>query len=187
MEKNLKPTPKVRDIIPAKKIAASIQEMVSFIQKNFDLNDPDVTVVGIQRRGATLASRLVDALKKERNVDIQKGALDITLYRDDFSTSSIQPIVGETHLDFDLDNKNIILVDDVLFSGRTIRAAIDELMDFGRPKSITLIVLVDRGHRELPIQADFAAMTLDTKRHESVNLHLQENDQKEEIVICEPI
>jgi pyrimidine operon attenuation protein/uracil phosphoribosyltransferase len=118
---------------------------------------------------------------------VPTGALDITLYRDDFSTAGIHPVIGETHLDFDIDNKQIILIDDVLFTGRTIRAAIDQLMDYGRPKSIHLLVLIDRGHRELPIAAEFAAITLPTSRFESVNLRLDEVDQKDEIVVCDPV
>lgn len=185
MEKSSRPAPKTREIISKEKVDRGIADLTAFILKKLGGQEEDFALVGIQRRGAVLVDRIAKTIQKDKDIDVCVGALDITLYRDDFSTSGIQPIVGETHLDFDLNNKKIILVDDVLFTGRTIRAAIDELMDFGRPRSITLAVLIDRGHRELPIQPDFSALTLATKRNESVNLHLQEIDKDEEIVIYE--
>lgn len=187
MTKNLKITPKVKQTLSGEKVKEAFEALTQYLSKTFDFNAADIALVGIQTRGATIAKRIAETLQAAKGVRVPFGALDITLYRDDFSTSGIQPIVKETQLNFDIDNKRIILIDDVLFTGRTIRAALDELMDFGRPQSITLAVLVDRGHRELPIHPDFSAITLSTKRHESVNLHLKETDNSEEIVICEPI
>jgi pyrimidine operon attenuation protein/uracil phosphoribosyltransferase len=184
---SLKPTPPIRERIPEEKITKAIGDITQSLLSAFEFKSGDVILVGIQTRGAVLVHRLAHAIKKQTGVDIPWGDLDITLYRDDFSTMGVQPIIGETHLDFDLDGKEIVLVDDVLFTGRTVRAAIDQIMDFGRPKKISLVVLVDRGHRELPITADFAAITIATKRGQSVNLHLEEVDGKDEIVVCDPI
>ena len=178
---------RIRETISTQKVEFAIDELIRYVTAHFDFTKEDAVLVGIQTRGALLAKRIAKAIKKEKNADIPVGALDITLYRDDLSTSGIQPIVGETQLDFDLDNKQIVLIDDVLFTGRTIRAALDELMDFGRPKKISLAVLIDRGHRELPIEPEFSAIKIQTKRSESVNLHLLESDGKEEIVIGEPM
>ncbi len=186
MAKNVKSPLKPRETINATKVNEALHAIVRYIIDKFGISD-DVAIVGIQTRGAVLAHRIVNAIKKEKGVDVPFGALDITLYRDDLTTSGIQPIVGETNLDFDINDKRIILIDDVLFTGRTIRAALDELIDFGRPKSITLIVLVDRGHRELPIEAQFAPIKIATKRSEAVNLSLSESDGNEEIVVGEPI
>lgn len=186
MSKAVKSPLKVRETISAAKVSEALQSIVRHILDAYKVTD-DVAILGIQTRGAVLANRVAQAIKKEKGVDIPMGALDITLYRDDFSTSGIQPIVGETHINFDIDDKRIILIDDVLFTGRTIRAALDEIIDFGRPKSISLVVLVDRGHRELPIEAQFAPIKMATKRSEIVNLSLMETDGKEEIVAGEPI
>ena len=186
MTKIVKTALRARETINTAKVQDAIKEIVRHITGQFDVS-ADMAIVGIQTRGAVLANRVAQAIKKEKGVDVPVGAIDITLYRDDLSTSGIQPIVGETQLNFEVDGKTIILIDDVLFTGRTIRAAIDELIDFGRPKNITLVVLVDRGHRELPIEAQFAPIKIATKRSEVVNLSLQESDGSDEIVIGEPI
>lgn len=178
---------KVKTVIPQEKVQQAIKDLTNHLLSKFDFEKDDVAIIGIQTRGAVLAKRVAALIRTKTANDIPVGALDITLYRDDFATSGIQPIVGETTIDFDLDNKRLILIDDVLFTGRTVRAALDELMDFGRPKGVMLAVLVDRGHRELPIAADFAAIKIDTQRNEVVNLHLEEVDQKDEIVIMEPV
>lgn len=184
MPRNFKETPKIKDVIGSEKVQGAVKDLTTFVGK-FDFSNEQTVIIGIQTRGALLAKRVAEAVAQQKGVKIPNGVLDITLYRDDFSTAAVSPIVGETRLDFEIDGKKIILIDDVLFTGRTIRAAIDEIMDYGRPKSITLAVLVDRGHRELPIQPDFAALHLATKKTETVNLHLKENDDKEEIIICE--
>ena len=144
-------------------------------------------LVGIRRRGVPIAERLVEkieALEGERPIF---GIIDITLYRDDLSTVGANPIVNRTELDNDIENKNIILVDDVLYTGRTIRAALDQLMDFGRPRKVQLAVLVDRGkeHRELPIQADYIGKTVPTKRSEIIKVMLKEYDDDEAVWIYE--
>jgi pyrimidine operon attenuation protein/uracil phosphoribosyltransferase len=147
----------------------------------------DLYIVGIRRRGVPIAERLVEkieALEGERPVF---GIIDITLYRDDLSTVGANPIVNRTELDTDIEDKNIILVDDVLYTGRTIRAALDQLMDFGRPRKVQLAVLIDRGkeHRELPIQADFIGRTVPTKRSEIIKVMLKEYDDEEAVWIYE--
>ena len=187
MTKNMKSPLRIRETINASKINDAIQALTNHITTNFSNPKEEIALVGVQTRGVIIAHRIAELLKKEKQLDIPVGAIDITLYRDDVATSGIQPIVGETVLDFGVDDKRIILIDDVLFTGRTVRAALDELMDFGRPQSISLLVLVDRGHRELPIEAAFAAIKIATKRSESVNLLLNESDGKEEIVVGEPI
>lgn len=139
--------------------------------------------IGIKRRGDVIARRLVEKIKASEGVKIPIGALDITLYRDDLQLVSETPIIEGTDFNFDINNKIIILVDDVLFSGRTVRAAIDEILDFGRPKSIQLAVLVDRGHRELPIQADYVGKKIASARDEIVDVLLKEVDNDECVVI----
>jgi pyrimidine operon attenuation protein/uracil phosphoribosyltransferase len=186
MPKNSNLTPNIREILPASKVSLALSELTANLMKEFDFSKSDVALIGIQSRGVILANRIAHTLKTH-HLSVPVGALDITLYRDDFSTAGINPVIGETHLDFDINGKQIVLVDDVLFTGRTVRAAMDQLIDFGRPKSITLFVLVDRGHRELPIAAHFAPIKITTKRTESVNLHLEELDGKDEIVVYDPV
>lgn len=143
----------------------------------------DVVLVGIRTRGVPIAERLAAAIKDIENVDLPVGMLDITLYRDDLSTLAYNPIVHGTEIDLDLNGKTIVLVDDVLYTGRTIRAALDAVMDMGRPKAIQLAVMIDRGHRELPIRADFAGKNVPTSHKESVEVHLEELDSVDEVVI----
>jgi pyrimidine operon attenuation protein/uracil phosphoribosyltransferase len=147
----------------------------------------DLYLVGIRRRGVPLAERLVDKIEQIEGERPLYGIIDITLYRDDLSTVGANPIVNKTELDTDIEGKNIILVDDVLYTGRTIRAALDQLMDFGRPKKVKLAVLIDRGreHRELPIQADFYGKLVPTKQTEIVKVMLKEFDDKEAVGIYE--
>jgi len=140
-------------------------------------------LIGIQRRGVPLARRIAEAIAENESVDIAVGALDITFYRDDLSLVAQQPIVKGTDLPFDLNGSTVVLVDDVLYTGRTIRAAMDALVDFGRPQAIRLAVLVDRGHRELPIKADYVGKNLPTSLKQSVQVRLQEIDGTDEIVI----
>ena len=140
-------------------------------------------MIGIRTRGVILAERLQKNIKEIEGCDLPVGILDITLYRDDLTKASTQPVVGETHIDFDLTNKKIVLIDDVLFSGRTIRCALDALIDFGRPSEIQLAVLIDRGHRELPIRADYVGKNIPTSLQQSVQVVLQETDRKDDEVI----
>lgn len=145
----------------------------------------DVAIVGIKNRGAYLGERLAEKIKNITGSKVPVGALDITLYRDDLTQASEQPVVHATEIDFDIDGKTIILVDDVLFTGRTIRCALDALIDFGRPGQIQLAVLVDRGHRELPIRADYVGKNVPTSLKEVVEVRLETPDGKDEVVICE--
>jgi pyrimidine operon attenuation protein/uracil phosphoribosyltransferase len=142
--------------------------------------------VGIHRRGVPLAQRLAAVLEEKGVPALPVGSLDITFYRDDAGESPLDPVVQETNLPFDVSGKVVFLVDDVLFSGRTIRCALDELMDFGRPARVYLVVLVDRGHRELPIQADFVGKTIPTQREERVDVHLTEIDGEDAVWLSPP-
>src|SRR5688572_19873551 len=145
----------------------------------------DLALVGVRRRGVPLARRLARTLSQLSGVDVPTGALDITLYRDDLMRHAVgpKPVVGRTEIPFSIDDRTILLVDDVLYTGRTTRAAMDALSDFGRPKAIQLIVLVDRGHRELPIKADYVGKSLPTSPEESVQVRLQETDGADEVVL----
>ena len=143
----------------------------------------DLLLVGIQRRGVPLAERIAAAIREHEGVEIPVGALDITFYRDDLSMIAQQPVVKGTNLPFDLNGRTVVLVDDVLYTGRTIRAALDALMDFGRPAVVRLAVLVDRGHRELPIRADHVGKNVPTSREESVRVHLMEVDGEDGVEI----
>ena len=145
----------------------------------------DLALVGIRERGVPLARRIAAELNRISNTDVPTGALDITLYRDDLMRQAVgpQPLVRSTDIPFDIDNRVILLVDDVLYTGRTIRAALDALIDFGRPRSIQLVVLIDRGHRELPIKADYVGKNVPTSRRESVQVRLEEVDGHDEVVI----
>jgi pyrimidine operon attenuation protein / uracil phosphoribosyltransferase len=147
----------------------------------------DLYLVGIRRRGVPLAERIREKIEKIEGEQPLYGILDITLYRDDLSTVGANPVVNRTELDDDIEGKNIVLVDDVLYTGRTIRAALDQLMDFGRPRKVQLAVLIDRGreHRELPIQADFVGKTVPTKSSEIIKVMLKEFDEVEAVGIFE--
>jgi pyrimidine operon attenuation protein/uracil phosphoribosyltransferase len=142
-----------------------------------------LALVGIQRRGVPLAHRIAESIAENEGVEVPVGALDITFYRDDLSLIAQQPVVKGTDLPFDLNGSTIVLVDDVLYTGRTIRAAMDALVDFGRPQAIRLAVLVDRGHRELPIRADHVGKNVPTSREEVVRVHLEEIDGEEGVLI----
>jgi len=147
----------------------------------------NVALVGIQRRGAPIAERIAARIAEIEGVQLPVGILDITLYRDDLTLLSSQPLVHRTEVNFNINQKNIVLVDDVLFTGRTVRAALDALIDLGRPKSIQLAVLIDRGHRELPIKADYIGKNVPTSRQESVSVMIQEVDGRDEVVIQEVV
>jgi pyrimidine operon attenuation protein/uracil phosphoribosyltransferase len=142
----------------------------------------DLALIGVRSRGVPLARRLARTLNEITGVDIPTGSLDITLYRDDLMRHQVgpQPLVRKTDIPFSIDNRTIVLVDDVLYTGRTTRAALDALIDFGRPKAIQLVVLVDRGHRELPIKADYVGKNVPTSSQESVQVRLHELDSVNE-------
>lgn len=142
-----------------------------------------LVLVGIQRRGVPLARRIADSIEEHEGARLPVGALDITFYRDDLSMVAQQPVVKGTDLPFDLNGRTVVLVDDVLYTGRTIRAAMDALVDFGRPQAIRLAVLVDRGHRELPIRADHVGKNVPTSREEQVRVHLGELDGEDGVTI----
>jgi pyrimidine operon attenuation protein/uracil phosphoribosyltransferase len=145
----------------------------------------DLAFVGIRARGVPIATRLAAHLKAIAGEDVPTGALDITLYRDDLMRHAVapQPVIRRTEIPFSIDDKRILLADDVLYTGRTIRAALDALIDFGRPKEIQLVVLVDRGHRELPIRADYVGRNIPTSRQQSVQVRLVEIDGRDEVEV----
>ena len=145
----------------------------------------DLIIVGIQRRGVQLAARLVSSINEREGVAVPNGALDITLYRDDLQTVGPRPVVGPTHLPWDLEGKNVVIVDDVLYTGRTIRAALDELADFGRPRRIALAVLIDRGGRELPIQPDVVGKTIEVGEQQRVDVMVDDLDGRDAVIISE--
>ena len=153
------------------------------LERNKDIDD--LAIVGVRRRGVPLARRLARSLREISGHDVPTGALDITLYRDDLMRTPVapQPLVRRTEIPFSIDARKILLVDDVLYTGRTTRAALDALIDFGRPKAIQLIVLVDRGHRELPIKADYVGKNLPTAPEQSVQVKVQEVDGTDEVVL----
>lgn len=143
----------------------------------------DLSLIGIHTRGVFLAKRIQSRLQEIEGTQIPTGEMDITLYRDDWTRISQHPIVQATNISFSVEGRQIILVDDVLYTGRTTRAALDALVDFGRPDRIELAVLVDRGHRELPIQANYVGKTIDTRRSETVNVSLSECDDRDSVIL----
>ena len=142
-----------------------------------------LALIGIQTRGVILARRVEKAIQTIAGYSVPMGILDINLYRDDLTRVSEQPVIRKTEINFDLNGQTIVLVDDVLYTGRTIRSALDALVDFGRPKKIQLAVLIDRGHRELPIRADFVGKNIPTSEEETVHVLLNETDKKEEVMV----
>ena len=144
-----------------------------------------IALVGIRARGVPIAARLASQLRELSGTDVPTGALDITLYRDDLMRHAVgpQPVIRRTEIPFSIDDRLILLVDDVLYTGRTIRAALDALIDFGRPRAIQLVVLVDRGHRELPIRADYVGRNIPTSRQQSVQVRLTEIDGRDEVEV----
>lgn len=151
------------------------------LEKNAD--PLDLVLIGVQTRGVYLAKRIQNIISEMEKITPPLGVLDITLYRDDLTVIGPKPLVKETRIDFDLNDKVVILIDDVLFSGRTARAALDEIMDFGRPKKVEFLVLIDRGYRELPIRADFVGKNVPTSLNEVVEVRLEEADSKDEVAI----
>ncbi len=155
------------------------------IEKNKGVED--VVIVGIRTRGVPLAQRIAAEINAIENFEMTVGMLDITLYRDDLSTLGYNPVVHGTDINFDLSGKHVVLVDDVLYTGRTIRAALDAVIDMGRPKTIQLAVLVDRGHKELPIRADYVGKNVPTSQKETIEVVLNEIDGTDEVYIGERV
>jgi pyrimidine operon attenuation protein/uracil phosphoribosyltransferase len=145
----------------------------------------DLALVGVRTRGVPIARRLAAILREITGTEVPTGALDITLYRDDLMKTAVgpQPIVRRTEIPFSIDGRHIVLVDDVLYTGRTVRAALDALIDFGRPSTIQLVVLVDRGHRELPVKADYVGKNVPTSRRETIHVRLAEIDGRDEVTL----
>jgi len=171
-------------VMDADRIARTLTRIAhEIVERNKGVDG--LALVGIRTRGVHIARRLARILKQISGDDVPTGALDITLYRDDLMRHPVgpQPVIRRTEIPFSIDNKKILLVDDVLYTGRTTRAALDALIDFGRPQLIQLIVLVDRGHRELPIKADYVGKNLPTNPDESVQVRLQETDGNDEVVL----
>jgi len=160
---------------------ALIRIVHEIIEKN--KGTKNLVLIGIKRRGDFIACRFAEQIKKSEGKKIPIGAVDITLYRDDLQLVSDTPIIESTDITFDLSKKTIVLVDDVLYTGRTIRAAMEEIFNFGRPKAIQLAVLVDRGHRELPIQADFVGKRIPTAKSEIVDVYVKEMDGEDSVLI----
>ena len=171
-------------IMDAARMKRALSRLASeIVEENYGAKD--LYIVGIRRRGVPLAEKIVAKIEQLEGEKPLYGIIDITLYRDDLSTVGANPIVNRTELTADIENKKIILVDDVLYTGRTIRAALDALIDFGRPKEIQLVVLVDRGHRELPIHADVIGKTVPTDANEVIKVKLSETDGDDEVLIME--
>ena len=145
----------------------------------------NVALVGIRTRGVPLANRLGREIEQIEGVKLPVGSLDITLYRDDLSTLGYNPVISETDIDFDLNGKTVILVDDVLFTGRTVRSALDALIDMGRPRAIQLAVMIDRGHKELPIRADYVGKNVPTSNSEALDVTLAEIAGQDEVVLSD--
>jgi pyrimidine operon attenuation protein/uracil phosphoribosyltransferase len=181
MEKNMKVK---KEIIDSDAMGRAITRIAhEILEKN--KGTKDLVLIGIRTRGVPLAERLASKIEEIEGVNIKTGILDITLYRDDLSTVSQQPIVHRTEIPFDITGKKVVLVDDVLFTGRTVRAALDALIDLGRPKQIQLAIMIDRGHRELPIRADFVGKNLPTSKREVVDVNFEEIDGKDLVLLLE--
>ena len=182
MAKNL--TPKTT-ILDAKQMARIIRRMAGEIAERHHGNLGSVLLAGIRTRGVPLAEKIAAEIERMEGVKLPVGILDITLYRDDLSTIAAQPLVKGTHLPRPIDGCVVVLCDDVLYTGRTVRAALDELVDFGRPRAVRLAVLIDRGHRELPIQADFVGKTVPTSQNEVIEVAFESTDGTEQVCILE--
>ena len=172
-------------VLNARAVARTITRMADEILE-LNAGTDNLLLVGIQRRGVQIADRLAEVIREREQVEVPRGALDITLYRDDLQTIGPRPVVGKTHLPSALEGKVVVIVDDVLYTGRTIRAALDELADFGRPARIMLAVLIDRGGRELPIHADVIGKRLEVAKGGRVDVFVPSLDQRDEVVLLSP-
>jgi pyrimidine operon attenuation protein/uracil phosphoribosyltransferase len=171
-------------LLDAARMARAFRRMaIEIVERNRGLDD--LIIIGIRSRGVPIAERVAREIEEMEGSPVPIGILDITLYRDDLTTIAPQPLVKPTKLPEPIDDKVVVLVDDVLYTGRTVRAALDALIDFGRPKAVQLAVLIDRGHRELPIHADFVGKTVPTDRQEVIKVKLTETDGEDEVLLLE--
>jgi pyrimidine operon attenuation protein / uracil phosphoribosyltransferase len=173
-------------VLDAARISRSLARIAhEILERNHAVDE--LALIGIRTRGVPLAKRIAQSIREINQHEVPTGALDITLYRDDLMRTPVgaQPVIRKTEIPFSIDDKRVLLVDDVLYTGRTIRAALDALIEFGRPKAIQLIVLVDRGHRELPIKADYVGKNVPTSSSQSIQVHLTEIDGRDEVEIQE--
>lgn len=173
-------------IMDAAKMSRALSRLASEVVEQNKGTD-HLLLVGIRRRGVPLAERLAGKIERLEGARVPVGALDITLYRDDLSTIAPHPVVNKTEFPTDVTGRTIVLVDDVLYTGRTVRAALDHIMDYGRPRRIQLAVLIDRGHRELPIQADYVGKSVPTKESEIIEVRLKEIDGLDQVLIVERV
>jgi pyrimidine operon attenuation protein/uracil phosphoribosyltransferase len=176
-------SPPAKTILDARAVARTLRRMADEIVELNDGTD-GLVIVGIQRRGVQLAERLVAMIAERENVRVPQGALDITLYRDDLQTVGPRPVVGPTSIPVNIDGTHVVIVDDVLYTGRTVRAALDELADFGRPKRIALAVLIDRGGRELPIAPDVVGKKTEVPNGQRVDVLIEELDGRDAVVLA---
>lgn len=173
---------KANMVVAAEEMAAIIDNLAQQVLERHGAGK-DLAIIGIQRRGVDLALRLKNILDERLGQNIPLGKLDINLYRDDWSDLTVQPIINCTEIPFDITKHKIILVDDVLFTGRTVRAALEAILDYGRPRRVELMCLVDRGHRELPIQPDYVGMKIETDLGDHVNVLIRERDDADKICL----
>ncbi len=184
MAKGSMPMKQKAELMSPEAINRSISRLThEILERNQGVND--LVIIGIRNRGDLLARRIIEGIKNIEKQEVKLGVLDITLYRDDFQRFSETAVVQETIIPMDITNKKVILVDDVLYTGRTIRAALDAIIDFGRPAAIQLAVLVDRGHRELPIKADYVGKNVPTSATEQVEVRLKELDGEDLVLLLE--
>jgi pyrimidine operon attenuation protein/uracil phosphoribosyltransferase len=176
--------PKQSTVLDSRAIDRALRRMADEIVESNNGTD-GLVIVGIQRRGVQLAARIVSSVAEREHVTVPQGALDITLYRDDLQTVGPRPVVGQTLMPVDIDGQYVVIVDDVLYTGRTIRAALDELADFGRPARIALAVLIDRGGRELPIQPDIVGKTITVGPAQRVDVLVEELDEKNAVILAD--
>ena len=167
-------------IMDAEVLALALDRLAMQVLEKHPADDA-LMLVGIERRGADLARRLMKLLEQKSGRPVPIGTLDINLYRDDWTSLAGMPVIGQSNIPGSVDEKNILLIDDVLFSGRTVRAALNALLDYGRPHKVELLVLVDRGYRELPIQADFVGKEVETRREEHIDVRLAERDGEDAV------
>jgi pyrimidine operon attenuation protein/uracil phosphoribosyltransferase len=178
------PPSKQSIVLDARAFTRTLRRMADEIVELNNGTD-DLVIVGIQRRGVQLAAHIVSTIADREKAEVPQGALDITLYRDDLQTVGPRPVVGQTQIPVDIDGQHVVIVDDVLYTGRTIRAALDELADFGRPRRIALAVLIDRGGRELPIQPDIVGKKVTAPSSQRVDVLVEDLDGKNAVVIAE--